>query len=123
MRKYFFLTSLIFICCKSATQKSNVASENISTDSSSVVTKSITDSALFDLVQKQTFQYFWDGAEPTSGLARERFHADNVYPENDKSTVTSGGSGFGIMSILVGIKRGFITREEGMQRLEKVLHF
>ena len=37
------------------------------------------DTALFRLVQQQTFQYFWDGAEPNSGLARERFHSDNVY--------------------------------------------
>ena len=81
------------------------------------------DTALFRLVQQQTFQYFWDGAEPTSGLARERFHADNIYPQNDKSTVTSGGGGFGVMAILVGIERGFITREQGVERFEKIIHF
>ncbi len=82
-----------------------------------------TDTALFRLVQQQTFQYFWDGAEPTSGLARERLHTDNIYPQNDKSTVTSGGAGFGVMAILVGIERGFITKEQGRQRLEKIVHF
>lgn len=83
----------------------------------------LSDSQLLDIVQKQTFQYFWDGAEPTSGLARERFHADNIYPENDKSTVTSGGAGFGVMSILVGIERKFISKTEGRERLEKIVHF
>ena len=83
----------------------------------------ISDSSLFSLVQQRTFQYFWDGAEPTSGMARERFHTDNIYPQNDKNIVTSGGSGFGVMAILVGIERGFITREEGRQRLEKIVHF
>ncbi len=78
---------------------------------------------LFNEVQQQTFQYFWDGAEPTSGLARERFHTDNVYPQNDKMVVTSGGGGFGVMAILVGIERGYITREEGLKRLEKIVHF
>ncbi|HSC54297.1 MAG TPA: glucoamylase family protein [Phnomibacter sp.] len=78
---------------------------------------------LFKKVQYQTFQYFWDGAEPTSGLARERFHVDNNYPQNDKSTVTSGGGGFGVMAILVGIERGFITRAEGRVRLEKIVGF
>lgn len=81
------------------------------------------DEAIFTDVQRATFQYFWDGAEPTSGLARERFHVDNVYPQNDKHVVTSGGGGFGVMAILVGIERGFITREEGRQRLEKIVHF
>lgn len=83
----------------------------------------LSDSALFRLVQEQTFQYFWDGAEPTSGLARERFHTDNNYPQNDKMVVTSGGAGFGVMAILVGIERGFITREQGRTRLEKIVHF
>jgi hypothetical protein len=82
-----------------------------------------TDTALFRLVQQQTFQYFTDGAEPASGLARERFHVDNVYPENDKHIVTSGGTGFGVMAILVGIERGFVTREEGRMQLEKIVRF
>jgi hypothetical protein len=81
------------------------------------------DTALFRLVQAQTFEYFRDGAEPVSGLARERFHADNIYPENDKNIITSGGTGFGVMAILVGIERGFITREEGKTQLEKIVRF
>src|SRR5437899_2854655 len=81
------------------------------------------DEKLFTEVQRQTFQYFWEGAEPTSGLARERFHVDNVYPQNDKNVVTSGGSGFGVMAILVGINRNFITRQQGRERLEKIVHF
>jgi len=83
----------------------------------------VIDTALFRRVQQQTFQYFWDGAEPVSGLARERFHVDNIYPENDKHIVTSGGSGFGVMAILVGIERKFITRDEGRRQLEKIVHF
>ncbi len=79
--------------------------------------------SLFTLVQKNTFQYFWDGAEPNSGLARERFHVDNVYPQNDKDVVTSGGGGFGVMALLVGIERGFITRAQGVERLQRILRF
>ncbi len=85
--------------------------------------EALSDSSLFNIVQEQTFQYFWEGAEPTSGLARERFHVDNVYPQNDKSTVTSGGAGFGVMAILVGIERGFITREQGLERLTQGVTF
>lgn len=81
------------------------------------------DSALFRLVQQQTFQYFWDGAEPVSGLGRERFHVDGNYPANDKNVVTSGGAGFGVMAILVAIERGFVTRETGRKQLEKIVHF
>lgn len=83
----------------------------------------LADTALFRLVQQQTFQYFWEGAEPVSGLGRERFHADNNYPYNDKNVVTSGGAGFGVMAIIVGIERAFVTREEGRKHLEKIVHF
>ena len=81
----------------------------------------LSDEDLMTLVQKQTFQYFWDGAEPVSGLARERIHMDGDYPRNDQNVVTSGGSGFGIMAILVGIEREFISREEGLERFEKIV--
>lgn len=81
------------------------------------------DTVLFRKVQQQTFQYFWDGAEPVSGLGRERFHVDDNYPENDKNVVTSGGAGFGVMAILVGIERGFVTREAGRKQLEKIVRF
>ncbi len=83
----------------------------------------IDEDSLLTLVQYQTFQYFWDGAEPVSGMACERVHMDGIYPSNDKNVVTSGGSGFGLMAILVGIERGFITREEAVTRYEKILNF
>lgn len=81
------------------------------------------DTAVFNQVQRQTFRYFWEGAEPNSGLARERIHTDHIYPEKDQDVVTSGGGGFGVMGILVGIERGYITRLQGVERLEKVLQF
>lgn len=76
----------------------------------------ISDSALLDLAQQQTFRYFWDFAHPVSGLARERSNGDN-------ETVTSGGSGFGIMSIPVAIHRNFITKSEGLQRMQTIVAF
>ena len=75
----------------------------------------ITDEELLTKVQEQTFKYFWDFAHPVSGLARERNTSGNL--------VTIGGSGFGVMSILVGIERGFITRQEGVDRLETIVNF
>ena len=76
----------------------------------------ISDNALLDLVQQQTFKYFWDYGHPVSGLARER---SNATPE----TVTSGGSGFGVMAIVAGINRNFITRAQGLTRLQTIVSF
>lgn len=76
----------------------------------------IPDDALLTLVQQQTFKYFWDFGHPVSGLARERSNGDN-------NVVTSGGSGFGIMAIPVAISRNFITRAEGLARMQKIVGF
>lgn len=82
-----------------------------------------TDEQLLDTVQYQTFQYFWEGAEPTSGMAHERIHLDNDYPENDQDVVTLGGSGFGVMAILAGVERGFITRPQALARYQKIVDY
>jgi len=82
-----------------------------------------TDEALLDQVQEDTFNYFWEGAEPISGLARERIHLDNIYPSHDKDIITIGGSGFGLMAILVGVERNFINRDQALDRYEQILNF
>lgn len=71
--------------------------------------------ALLDKVQAQTFKYFWDFAHPASGMIRER--------NTSQSTVTTGGTGFGVMAILAGIERKFITRNEGLERVRKIMAF
>jgi len=108
--KQFFGVSLTVFIIACSTDKKEVAEVSPTT---------ISDDSLLTLIEYRTFQYFWDGAEPISGAARERFHADNIYPQNDKHVVTSGGTGFGVMAILVGIERNFITREQGFDRLSK----
>jgi len=114
---FIFATVLILLACGQGSK------ETASDDESLTDKQLISDDSLLTLVQYQTFQYFWENAEPTSGLAPERTHMDNIYPQNDKHIVTSGGSGFGLMAILVGIERGFITREQGISRYEKILDF
>ena len=81
----------------------------------------IPDEQLLNMVQKDAFKYFWDYAETNSKLARERYHTDD--PGNDANIVTTGGSGFGLMTILVGVERGFVTRDEAVGRLTTALTF
>lgn len=78
--------------------------------------KQLSDDELMTLVQKQTFRYFWDFAHPESGLARERSNGG-------AEIVTIGGSGFGVMAVIVGVERGFITREQGAERILKIVRF
>lgn len=83
----------------------------------------LSEEALLDTVQKQTLKYFWDYAEPNSGMARERYHPDGHYPRNDSNVVTTGGSGFGLMALVAGIEREFIPRDSAVARLDKIADF
>jgi hypothetical protein len=76
-------------------------------------TEKLTDDQLLDLVQKQTFAYFWDFGHPTSGLARERSNQSFGYGDE---TTTTGGTGFGVMSIVVASERKWITRTQAAER-------
>ena len=75
----------------------------------------ISDNALLDLVQQQTFKYFYDFGHPVSGLARERNTSGDL--------VTTGGSGFGIMALIAGTDRNFITHAQGLVRLQTIVAF
>ncbi len=75
------------------------------------------DEALIEAVQRQTFRYFWDGADEASGLALDRRSAGA--PGDGK--VAIGGSGFGIMALIVAVERGWVTRDEALERLRRML--
>lgn len=80
-----------------------------------------TDAQIVEMAQKDALKYFWDFAQTNSKLARERYHTDN--PGQDANVVTTGGSGFGLMTILTGIKNGYIPQQEAVTRLTTALDF
>jgi hypothetical protein len=84
----------------------------------STLTRQMIDSEFLDMTQRAAFRYFWDWGDPISGIARERYE-----PNENDITNTSGGGGFGVMAIIVGIERGFITRDEGIERVKKIVDF
>ncbi len=79
-------------------------------------TRAMSDDELLTMVQEACFRYYWEAAHPNAGVAIE------ILP-GDKNLVALGSSGFGIMAIVVGVERGFISREQGVERLQKITHF
>lgn len=80
-----------------------------------VSTKTLSDTALMTMVQRQTFRYFWEYGHPNSGMARERNSSGDV--------VTTGGTGFGISAMVVAADRGFVSRADATTRLLKITDF
>ena len=113
-KKYTFIVSASL---KSATGNSFGGFDNsfITEVDSTLKFPLVSDDELLTIVQQQTFRFFYDYAHPVSGMSRERYTSGDI--------VTSGGSGFGVMALIVGMERGFITRTEGITHLEKMINF
>ena len=113
------VAGLLLVSCL---KKENKSIENAIDPESEVITPALSDDELLTLVQRQTFAYFWDFAHPVSGMALERSNKD-AYGVPGYEVVTSGGSGFGVMALLVGVERNFITRSQAIERLHTITDF
>jgi hypothetical protein len=82
----------------------------------SAATREFSDDELLTMLQEACFRYYWEGADPTSGMARENIPGDD-------RIVATGASGFGIMALVVGVDRGFISHEQGVERLSTIVNF
>ena len=118
MKKIYLAITLLSVClCVSAQKKKTPEAGGIKPVG---IIKNLSDSALLDVVQRQTFRYFWDFAHPVSGLARERSNEAYNY---GNEVVTTGGSGFCIMAMIVADKRKWISHDQSVDRMLKIVDF
>jgi exo beta-1,2-glucooligosaccharide sophorohydrolase (non-reducing end) len=82
----------------------------------SATTKTMSDDQLLTMLQQECFRYYWEGAHPVAGTTLENIPGDD-------RIVATGASGFGIMALIVGVDRGFITRQQGLDRMAKIVTF
>lgn len=114
----FFTALLAAVGCSLGATAQNSKRDHITPQLK--IQKNLTDDELLDLVQKQTFRYFWDFGHPVSGMARERSNRSFDYGDE---VVTIGGTGFGVMATIVASERKFITREQAAARTKKIVDF
>lgn len=77
----------------------------------------LTDDQLLEFAQRETFRYFWEGAHPVSFMALDRRYRT----ERDDDKATTGGTGFAVMAFIVAVERKWVTREEVLERLGRML--
>ena len=116
MRNTFLLLLVLFMISCDAPQKATVSTDIYHAQRD----RNLSDNALLDLVQRQTLRYFWEFADPVSGLARER---SNIAYKYGLETCTIGGTGFGVMAIIVGADRKWIDRDSAVLHLLKMVRF
>jgi hypothetical protein len=76
----------------------------------------MTDEQLLDMVQEGCFRYYWEMGHPKAGLAPE------ILP-GDPNLLALGGNGFGVMALLSAADRGFITHEQAVERMLRIVRF
>ncbi|MGB8703613.1 MAG: glucoamylase family protein [Gillisia sp.] len=123
LKKNIFLLAFLLLLIASCKDKKEEGFNNDTRNEPTQDSLVISNNALLDTVERQTLKYFWEYAEPNSGMARERFHPDGNYPNNDADIVTTGGTGFGLMGIIAGVDRGFINRDSAVARFNKIADF
>jgi hypothetical protein len=82
----------------------------------SASTRPMSDDELLTMLQEACFRYYWEGAHPAAGTTLENIPGDD-------RIVATGASGFGIMALIVGVDRGFITRDQGLDRMTEIVLF
>jgi hypothetical protein len=72
-------------------------------------------SPFLDSLSHQTFNFFWEQADSVTGNQPDR------WPSQSFSSIAA--TGFGLSAYLVGVNRGYITREQAAERVLKTLRF
>ena len=73
------------------------------------------DDQFLDELEKTTFQYFWDQANPKTGLVKDRC---NVRNDNDANVVGSiASTGFGLTALCIGANREYIQKPAALERV------
>jgi len=79
-------------------------------------TREMTDDELLDMLQEAAFRYYWEASGANTGMAHENLPGDD-------RIVATGATGLGISALVAAVHRKFITRDQGLGRLEKLLSF
>jgi len=80
------------------------------------------DDQLLDDIERAACCYFWEQANPATGLVKDRCNARKA--TTDSSNVASvAATGFGLTALCIGERRGFLTRAEARQRVIATLEF
>jgi hypothetical protein len=79
-------------------------------------THAMSDDELLTMLQEACFRYYWEATGNHRGAILESI-------PGDERIVATGATGFGVMALIVGVDRHFITREQGLDRIRQIVGF
>lgn len=88
--------------------------------SESVAREAMTDNEFLDLVQKRAAMFFWQEADPRTGLVPDR--ARNFAPRAGR-VANLAATGFGLTALIIAQERGWLSRDQVYNRTLTTLQF
>jgi hypothetical protein len=114
-RRHLVVTALLIFLTWPSISSPSTAQANFRTSS---------DEAFVDDLERRSFRYFWDQADPETGLVADRARADGSQLDQDHQNVASTAStGFGLTAICIARDRGWIDRAQARERTLNTLRF
>ncbi|MGI9105422.1 MAG: glucoamylase family protein [Pyrinomonadaceae bacterium] len=82
------------------------------------------DEALLEDMSRRAFRYFWEQADASTGLVRDRARTDgSPHDENHRYTASIAATGFGLTALCIAAERGWIEPHEARERVRRTLRF
>jgi hypothetical protein len=82
------------------------------------------DEAFLEDMSRRTFRFFWEQANPQTGLVRDRARTDNSpLDENHRDVASIAATGFGLTALAIAAERGWLTPREARERVRATLRF
>jgi hypothetical protein len=81
---------------------------------------STNDEQFLDELQRRAVLYFWEKADPGTGLVNDR--ADN-FTTDDYTTASTAATGYGLAALAIGVEHGWLNRNEAVARARATLSF
>jgi hypothetical protein len=78
------------------------------------------DLELLDQLERASFEFFWNEADPHTGLIRDRARADGGDTRHKSSIAATG---FGLTALCIGAQRGYLSRSQIVERVRRTLQF
>jgi hypothetical protein len=79
-----------------------------------------TDADLLEEVQRRAVRFFWEEADPQTGLAKDRARNSG---EDDHFVGSTATTGYGLVALVIAVERGWVDRDEAIARGTKTLQF
>jgi hypothetical protein len=82
------------------------------------------DEKFLEDLSRRSFNFFWENADPNTGLVRDRARTDgSSHDERHRNVASIASTGFGLTALCIAAERGWAPPQEARERIRRALQF